>query len=51
MIETFYGRQLQLNDLIPEGVIRMHPKTWEAISPIYRRNAVVVTVVPKENQP
>jgi hypothetical protein len=49
MIETFYGRELQLNDLVPEGVVRMHPKTWEAIKPFYSsRSAVTVSIIPKE---
>jgi hypothetical protein len=48
-VETMYGRNLQLNDLMPEGVIRMNPKTWEAIRPIHRRNEVA-TEITKENQ-
>jgi hypothetical protein len=44
MAETMYGREVQLNDLVLEGAILMHPKTWEAIKPVHRRNEVVVKI-------
>jgi hypothetical protein len=43
--ETMYGRELQLVYVMPEGVIRMHPETWKAIRPFYRKNEVKVQVM------
>jgi len=44
MRETLLGRFIDIDETIPDGVIKMNSETWKTIKPIAYRNSVAVKI-------